>query len=75
MATLVDVAAYRGIAFTSGAPPLVHAKLDGLTLPLCFDGAKARRRLGFVPRVSYEEGVMRTLRGEWPALARVGASP
>jgi len=75
VATLVDVAAYRGIAFTSGAPPLVHAKLDGLTLPLCFDGAKARRRLGFVPRVSYEEGVMRTLRGEWPALARAGASP
>ena len=75
VATLVDVAANRGIAFTSGAPPLVHAKLDGLTLPLCFDGAKARRRLGFVPRVSYEEGVMRTLRGEWPALARAGAGP
>jgi nucleoside-diphosphate-sugar epimerase len=75
VATLVDVAAYRGIAFSSGAPPLVHAKLDGLTLPLCFDGAKALRRLGFVPRVSYEEGVMRTLRGEWPALARAGAGP
>jgi len=75
VATLVDVAAYRGLAFSSGAPPLVHAKLDGLTLPLCFDGAKARRRLGFVPRVSYEEGVMRTLRGEWPALARAGAGP
>ncbi|HEY3822217.1 MAG TPA: NAD(P)-dependent oxidoreductase [Polyangiaceae bacterium] len=75
VATLVDVAAYRGLAFTSGGPPLVHAKLDGLTLPLCFDGAKARRRLGFVPRVTYEEGVMRTLRGEWPALARAGASP
>jgi len=75
VATLVDVAAYRGLAFTSGQPPLVHAKLDGLTLPLCFDGTKARRRLGFMPRVSYEEGVMRTLRGEWPALARAGASP
>jgi nucleoside-diphosphate-sugar epimerase len=75
VATLVDVAAYRGLAFTSGQLPLVHAKLDGLTLPLWFDAAKARRRLGFVPRVSYEEGVMRTLRGEWPALARAGASP
>jgi nucleoside-diphosphate-sugar epimerase len=75
VATLVDVAAYRGLAFHTGAPPLVHAKLDGLTLPLCFDGAKARRVLGFAPRVRYEEGVMRTLRGEWPALARAGASP
>jgi len=75
VATLVDVAAYRGLAFTTSAPPLVHAKLDGLTLPLCFDAAKARRRLGFAPRVTYEEGVMRTLRGEWPALARAGASP
>jgi nucleoside-diphosphate-sugar epimerase len=74
VATLVDVAAYRGIALTSGGPPHVHAKLDGLTLPLWFDGAKARRHLGFVPRVSYEEGVLRTLRGEWPALARAGAT-
>jgi nucleoside-diphosphate-sugar epimerase len=75
VATLVDVAANRGLAFSSGQLPLVHAKLDGLTLPLCFDGTKARRRLGFAPRVGYEEGVMRTLRGEWPALARAGASP
>jgi nucleoside-diphosphate-sugar epimerase len=76
VATLVDVAAHRGFAFTSGGgPPLVHAKLDGLTLPLWFDVTKARRRLGFVSRVRYEEGVMRTLRGEWPALARAGASP
>ncbi len=73
VATLVDVAANRGLAFTSGPPPRVHAKLDGLTLPLCFDGSKARRAIGFVPRVSYEEGLSRTLRGEWPALARAGA--
>jgi nucleoside-diphosphate-sugar epimerase len=73
VATLVDVAAYRGLALTSGGPPHIHAKLDGLTLPLWFDGEKARRHLGFVPRVSYEEGVLRTLRGEWPALARAGA--
>jgi nucleoside-diphosphate-sugar epimerase len=70
VATLVDVAAYRGV-FTS--PPLFHARLDGLTLPAWFDITKARRHLGFAPRVGYEEGVVRTLRGEWPALARVGA--
>jgi nucleoside-diphosphate-sugar epimerase len=75
VATLVDVAANRGMAFTSSEAPLVHAKLDGLTLPLWFDTTKARRRLGFVPRVGYEEGIMRTLRGEWPALARAGAAP
>jgi nucleoside-diphosphate-sugar epimerase len=74
LATVVDVAANRGLAFTSREPPLVHAKLDGLTLPLHFDAAKARRRLGFTPRVSYEEGVMRTLKGEWPALARAGTT-
>jgi nucleoside-diphosphate-sugar epimerase len=73
VATLVDVAAYRGIAFTSRDAPLAHAKLDGLTLPLYFDIRKARRHLGFAPRVTYEEGVMRTLRGEWPALAQAGA--
>jgi nucleoside-diphosphate-sugar epimerase len=73
MATLVDVAATRGVAFTRQDGPLFHARLDGLTLPLCFDISKARRRLGFAPRVTYEEGVMRTLRGEWPALARAGA--
>ncbi|HEY6460135.1 MAG TPA: NAD-dependent epimerase/dehydratase family protein [Polyangiaceae bacterium] len=74
LATVVDVAANRGIAFTSSGPPLYHAKLDELTLPLCFDVAKARRRLGFAPRVGYDEGIARTLRGDWPALARAGAS-
>ena len=70
----MDVAANRGVAFTTREPPLVHAKLDGLTLPLCVDTAKARHRLGFAPRVRYEEGVMRTLCGDWPALAREGAA-
>jgi nucleoside-diphosphate-sugar epimerase len=74
VATLVDVAANRGVAFTTREPPLVHAKLDGLTLPLCVDTTKARNRLGFAPRVRYEEGVMRTLCGDWPALAREGAA-
>jgi nucleoside-diphosphate-sugar epimerase len=74
VATVVDVAAYRGIAFTDREPPVNHEKLDVMTLPLFFDGSKAQRRLGFSPRVGYDEGVMRTLRGDWPAFARVGAS-
>jgi len=73
LATVIDIAANRGLAFTSREPPLYHAKLDELTLSLHFDVAKARRRLGFEPRVGYEEGIARTLRGEWPALARAGA--
>jgi nucleoside-diphosphate-sugar epimerase len=72
LATVVDVAAYRGMAFVSSEPPLNHEKLDVMTLSLYFDGTKARRRLGFAPRVSYGEGVMRALRGTWPALAQAG---
>ena len=45
-----------------------------MTMPLWFDVAKARARLGFAPRVGYEEGLRRTLRGEWPALSRAGAT-
>jgi nucleoside-diphosphate-sugar epimerase len=74
VATVVDVAAYRGIAFTSHEPPVNHEKLDVLTLPVRFDISKANRRLGYSPRVGYEEGLMRTLRGGWPALARAGAT-
>jgi nucleoside-diphosphate-sugar epimerase len=74
VATVVDLAAYRGVAFTSREPPVNHEKLDVMTLPICFDLTKARRRLGYAPRVGYEEGVMRTVCGEWPALARAGAS-
>jgi nucleoside-diphosphate-sugar epimerase len=73
LATVVDVAASRGLAFVGSEPPHYHAKLDELTLPQWFDVTKARRRLGFLPRVVYEEGVARTLQGEWPALARAGA--
>ncbi len=75
VATVVDVAAERGIAFATREPPVNHEKLDVMTVPISFDGSKARRVLGFAPRVGYEEGVMRTLRGEWPADARVGATP
>jgi nucleoside-diphosphate-sugar epimerase len=75
VATVVDVAAYRGLAFTTREPPVNHEKLDVMTLPIWFDITKARRVLGYAPRVGYEEGVVRTLRGEWPALARAGATP
>jgi len=75
VATVVDVAAYRGIAFSTREPPLNHEKLDVMTLSNAFDIAKARRLLRFAPGVGYEEGVMRTLRGEWPAVARAGAIP
>ncbi len=73
VATVVDVAAHRGVAWSSREPPVNHEKLDVMTLPIWFDTAKARRLLGFAPRVGYEEGVSRTLRGEWPRLARAGA--
>jgi nucleoside-diphosphate-sugar epimerase len=69
VATVVDIAAYRGLAFTVREPPINHEKLDVMTLPLYFDGAKARRLLGFSPRVGYKEGIARTLRGEWPELS------
>ncbi len=74
LATAVDAAEQYG-AFTAREPPVNHEKLDVMTLPVCFDIAKARRLLGFTPTVGYEEGVMRTLRGQWPALARAGAEP
>jgi nucleoside-diphosphate-sugar epimerase len=73
LATVADVAANRGLAFTSREPPISHAVLDEMTLPVCFDVTKAQRHLGFAPRVGYAEGVTRTLRGDWPALARAGA--
>ena len=55
-------------------PPVNHEKLDVMTLPIAFDIAKARRVLGYAPAVGYEEGVMRTLRGSWPAMARAGTT-
>jgi nucleoside-diphosphate-sugar epimerase len=75
LATVVDVAAYRGVAFHGREPPVNHEKLDVLTLPVRFDISKASRRLGFSPRVGFDEGIHRTLRGGWPALARAGAIP
>ena len=73
VATVVDLAAHRGVAFVKREPPINHEKLDVMTVPIAFDISKARRMLGYEPTVGYEEGIMRTLRGEWPALARLGA--
>jgi nucleoside-diphosphate-sugar epimerase len=61
VATLVDVAAYRGLAFAEKEPPINHEKLDVMTVPIAFDASKAQRVLGYAPRVGYEEGVRRTL--------------
>jgi nucleoside-diphosphate-sugar epimerase len=61
IATGVDVAAYRGAAFTSREPPINNEKLDVMTLSVAFDASKARAA-GFTPRVGYEEGIARTLR-------------
>jgi len=75
VATVVDVAAHRGVTFgrRRSVPPIRHEQLDEMTLSIAFDTTKARRRLGFAPRVDYEEGVARTLLGQWPDVARAGA--
>jgi nucleoside-diphosphate-sugar epimerase len=73
VATAVDAAEQYGVAFTRREPPIDHEKLDAMTLSVRFDLSKARRLLGFDPVVGYEEGVMRTFQGQWPALARAGA--
>ncbi|HXX68861.1 MAG TPA: NAD(P)-dependent oxidoreductase [Polyangiaceae bacterium] len=73
LATAVDAMAHGGVAFTRREPPINHEKLDVMTLSVRFDTTKARRALGFTPHVSYEEGIARTLRGEWPAVAAAGA--
>jgi nucleoside-diphosphate-sugar epimerase len=73
LATAVDMAAHRGVAFARREPPVNHEKLDVMTLSIHFDTTKARRALGFAPHVGYEEGIVRTLRGEWPTAASVGA--
>jgi nucleoside-diphosphate-sugar epimerase len=64
VATVVDVAAYRGIAFAEREPPINHEKLDVMTVSIAFDPSKAKRVLGFRPRVGYEEGIARTLAEE-----------
>jgi len=60
VASLVDIAAYRGIAFTEREPPISHEKLDVMAVSVSFDTSKARSA-GFSPRIGYEEGIARTL--------------
>jgi nucleoside-diphosphate-sugar epimerase len=59
-ASIVDVAAYRGLAYTEREPPINHEKLDVMTRSIAFDPAKARAA-GFTARVGYDEGIARTM--------------
>jgi nucleoside-diphosphate-sugar epimerase len=61
VATAMDVAEYRGWAFREKEPPINHAKLDVMTVSIAFDSSKARRMIGYAPRIGYEEGIARTL--------------
>ncbi len=60
-ATLIDVAAYRGLAWTTTEPPVNHEKLDVMTRSIWFDTSKASTRMGFVARTPYREGIWQTL--------------
>jgi nucleoside-diphosphate-sugar epimerase len=60
VARVVDAAAARKLAFTTREPPINDEKLDVMTVPVAFDVGKAKRLLGYAPRVGYEEGVRRT---------------
>ena len=63
VATAIDVATYRGIAFAEREPPINNEKLDVMTRPIAFDASKARTLLGYAPRVAYEEGIALALAG------------
>ncbi len=60
-ATLIDIASYRGLLPQDREPPLNHEKLDVMTHPIAFRVEKARQRIGFAPKVTYREGVARTI--------------
>jgi nucleoside-diphosphate-sugar epimerase len=64
VATLIDVAAYRGLFFAEREPPINNEKLDVMTRSIAFDASKARRVLGYEPHVRYEEGVPRSISPE-----------
>ena len=61
LATGIDVAAYRDYAFARRDLPVSHEKLDVMTLSVTFETSKAKRLIGFQARVTYEEGLGRTL--------------
>jgi hypothetical protein len=62
VATVVDIAAYRGLAFAEREPPINHEKLDVMTNSIAFDASKAATA-GFRAAGGYEEGIARTLLG------------
>jgi dihydroflavonol-4-reductase len=59
IATGVDCLSSLGLLTRD--PPINNEKLDVMTEPIAFDAGKARRLLGYRPRVGYEEGLRRTL--------------
>lgn len=61
MDAAVSAAASRDFAFARRDPPINNEKLDALTESIAFDTSKAKRLIGFLPRVTYEEGIERTL--------------
>jgi nucleoside-diphosphate-sugar epimerase len=61
VATVIDVAAYRGLVFDKKEPPINHEKLDVMCRSIAFDPGKAKRLLGYAPAVGYVEGVKKTL--------------
>ena len=66
VATGVDRLTSLGLV--AADPPINNEKLDVMTNSIAFDPGKARRLLGYRPRVGYEEGVRRTL-GDQPKRA------
>lgn len=66
VATGVDVAAYRDVSFAERELPVQHDKLDVMTVSVAFDTSKAKRLIGFQPRVRYLEGLAQTLDGRAP---------
>jgi nucleoside-diphosphate-sugar epimerase len=60
VATGIDIAAYRGLAWTTREPPINNEKLDVMTVSIAFDASKAQRA-GFTAAIDYEEGIARTL--------------
>jgi nucleoside-diphosphate-sugar epimerase len=66
VASAIDTAARRGIAFQRREPPVNHEKLDVMTLPISFDIRKARSLLGYAPKVGYADGVPRAVRRGGP---------
>ena len=63
-ATGIELAGYWNLRDPSVEPPLDHSKLDVMTLPIAFDLSKLAAA-GFTPRIGYEEGLARTISGNF----------